>query len=61
MRNDAIENVMRNWAATDAQAAETWVKGSPLSSEQQNRLRSVISETQQQATEATSERVIITH
>jgi hypothetical protein len=61
MRNDTIETVIRNWAATDAQAAETWVKGSPLSSEQQDRLHSVISETQQQATEATAERVIITH
>lgn len=61
MRTEAIENVIRNWAATDAQAAETWVKGSPLSSEQQERFQSVISQTQQQATEATAERVIIDH
>ena len=61
MRNEAIESVIRIWAATDAQAAETWVKGSPLASDQQDRLRSVILESQQQATEATSERVIITH
>jgi hypothetical protein len=57
-RNNAVENVIRNWAATDVNAAETWVKGSPLSSEQRDRLRSVISETQQNAE---VERVIISH
>jgi hypothetical protein len=58
-RNDVIENVIRNWAATDLNAAETWVKGSPLSSEQRDHLRSVISETTQQNAEV--ERGIITH
>jgi hypothetical protein len=57
MRNNAVDNIIRNWAATDLNAAETWVKGSPLSSEQRDRLRSVISETQQNAE---VERVIMT-
>ena len=59
MRNSALENTIRNWAATDTNAAEAWVKGSPLSSEQRDHLRSVISETQQNAAEV--ERVIISH
>ena len=58
LRNNLVANVVRNWAATDPNAAETWVKGSPLSSEQRNQLRSAISETQQSAE---VERVIITH
>jgi hypothetical protein len=58
-RTKAVENVIRNWAATDPNAAETWVKESPLSSEQRDHLRSLISETQQSAAEV--ERVIITH
>jgi Tfp pilus assembly major pilin PilA len=56
VRNDVIENVIRTWAATDASAAETWVKGSPLSSEQRDQLRSVIAETQKAAD---GERVIV--
>src|SRR2546430_5276461 len=48
-RNSVVENLIRNWSATDPNAAEMWVKGSPLSSEQRNHLRSVISETQQTA------------
>ena len=60
-RNESIETVIRNWAATDAQTAETWVKGSSLSNEQQAKLLSVISDTQNAATEATAERVIIEH
>jgi hypothetical protein len=58
MRDNAVENTVRNWAATDANAAESWVNGSPLSSEQRDHLRSVISETQQNSAEV--ERVIIT-
>ncbi len=49
MRNNVVENLIRNWAATDPNAAEMWVKGSPFSSEQRDHLRSVISETQQTA------------
>lgn len=49
MRNKATEEVIRNWAATEPEAAETWIKGSPLSSEQRDQLRSVIAETQQSA------------
>lgn len=56
-RNNAIDNTIRNWAATDASAAEAWVKGSPLSSEQRDHLRSVISETQQNSAEV--ERVTV--
>ena len=59
MRNNVVENIISNWAATDPNAAETWVKGSPLSSEQRDHLRSVISEIQKSAAEG--ERVIITH
>jgi hypothetical protein len=58
VRNDVVENVIRTWAATDANAAETWVKGSPLSSEHRDQLRSVIAETQKAAE---GERVIIVH
>jgi Tfp pilus assembly major pilin PilA len=59
MRNNAVENIIRSWAATKPNEAETWVKGSPLSSEQRDYLRSVVSETRQSATEG--ERVIIVH
>jgi hypothetical protein len=58
MRNDVIESVIRRWAATDSNAADTWVKAGPFSNEQRNHLRSVISEMQQNAE---GERVIITH
>jgi hypothetical protein len=58
MRNNVVENLIRSWAATDPSAAEAWVKGSPLSSEQRERLRSAISETQRDTAEV--ERVIIT-
>jgi hypothetical protein len=58
MRNDVIENVIRNWAATDQNAANTWVNASPLSNEQRDHLRSVISQIQQSTAEV--EREIIT-
>jgi hypothetical protein len=58
MRNDVIESVIRRWAATDSNAADTWVKAGPFSNEQRDHLRSVISEMQQNAE---GERVIITH
>ena len=63
MRNGEIENVIRQWAATDAKAAEGWVNGSPLSDEQRQKLLTTISDTQNaaEATEATAERVIIDH
>lgn len=54
-RNNVIESLIRNWAATDANAAALWVKGSPLSNEQRDHLRSLISEIQQTAE---AERVI---
>lgn len=57
MRNDMIESVVRRWAASDPNAAEIWVKASPLSNEQRDYLTSVISEMQQTAE---AERVIIT-
>lgn len=59
MRNNVIESVIRSWAATDPNAAETWVKASPLPSEQRDQLSSVISEMQQQTAEG--ERIIIGH
>ncbi|HYR23080.1 MAG TPA: hypothetical protein VEP30_09195 [Chthoniobacterales bacterium] len=61
MRNGEIENLIRRWAATDAKAAEGWVNGSSLSEEQRQKLLTTISETQDAATEATAERVIIEH
>lgn len=56
-RNIVVENIIRGWAATDPNAAETWVKGGLLSNEQRDHLRSVISDTQKSAAEV--ERVII--
>lgn len=44
IRNNVIENVIRNWAATDPNAADTWVKAGPFSDEQRDHLSSVISE-----------------
>ena len=58
IRNNVIESVIRNWAATDPNAAETWVKASPLPSEQRDQLRSVISEMHDTAE---VERIITTH
>jgi len=58
MRNNVIESIIRNWAAADPNAADTWVKAGPLSNEQRDHLRSIISEMQQTAE---VERVIITH
>ena len=58
LRNNVIEGVIRSWAAADPNAAETWVKAGPLSNEQRDHLRSIISEMQQTAE---AERVIITH
>ncbi|MBO0696273.1 MAG: hypothetical protein J2P56_09265, partial [Verrucomicrobia bacterium] len=57
-RNNVIESVIRNWAATDPNAADTWVKAGPFSDEQRDHLSSVISEMRQQTAEG--ERVIIT-
>ena len=59
MRNNVIENVIRRWAASDPNAAETWVKASPLSNEQRDQLSSAISETRQLNAEMDGE--IITH
>ena len=47
MRNNVIESVIRNWAATDPNAADTWVKAGPFSDEQRGHLGSVISEMRQ--------------
>ena len=55
-RNQEIENTIRGWAATEPQAAETSVKGSPLNDEQRQKLLSIISETKE---EANGERVIV--
>jgi hypothetical protein len=60
-QNDTIQNVIRSWAYRDPQAAETWVKNSPVSPEQQQQLFCLISEAQAAANEATAERVIIEH
>jgi hypothetical protein len=56
-RTEMIENVIRSWAAAEPNAAETWVQGSPLSTEQRDHLHSIISETQQTAEGV--ERVIV--
>ena len=61
-RSFEMSETIRQWAYNDPQSAEAWVKSSSLSPEEQQRFLSVISETQQQqATEATAERVIIDH
>lgn len=52
-RQDRIEGVIRTWSYNDPQAAETWVKNSPLSPEEQQHLLSVIADS------ATVERVIV--
>jgi hypothetical protein len=58
-RQSAIENAIRNWSYSDPEAAEAWIKSSPLPPDQQTQLFSVISETQNAAApEATAERVI---
>ena len=62
LRQSRIADVIQGWAYSDPQAAEVWVKGSPLSEEQRQKLLTTISETRNAvATEATEERVIITH
>jgi hypothetical protein len=56
MQSTTMENVIRNWASNDAQAAEAWVNGSPLSDEQRQKLLSVISDAKEAAS---AERVIV--
>jgi len=58
-RNNVIESIIRNWAATDPNAAETWVRAGPFSDEQREQLSSVVSEMRKQT--AGVERIIITH
>jgi hypothetical protein len=60
-RANEMDNAIRSWAVSDPKAAENWVKGSALSPEQQANLLSTIADTQNTATEATAERVIIDH
>lgn len=48
-RRNSMEGVIRGWASVDANAAEAWVRNSPLSDEQRDHLRSVISEIQHTA------------
>ena len=62
LRQSKIEDVVRNWSYSDPEAAESWVKNSPLSSEQREQLLSVIARSKPAAaSEATDERVIIEH
>ena len=59
MRNESVENIIRYWSANNAAAAETWIQGSPLSDEQREHMRSIVSETRKNAEEnAEVERVI---
>ena len=55
-RTYRIGDIVRQWAASDRQAAETWIKGSPLSQEERQQLLSNISDAQNQNAEV--ERVI---
>ena len=57
-QSNNIENVIRNWSYNDPEAAKTWVKNSPLSSEAREELMMLISVAQKNAEEATAERVI---
>ena len=59
-RSSVIENNIRNWALNDPEAAEAWVKASPLSEEQRQKLLTTISETRAAAAEATAEQEITT-
>jgi hypothetical protein len=58
LRNTRVEEVIQQWAYSDADAAESWVKNSPLSPEQRQQLFSIISDARAAQTEATGERVI---
>jgi hypothetical protein len=44
-RHNRIENVIQSWSYNDPQAAEAWVKNSPLSPEEKQHLLSTIEET----------------
>jgi hypothetical protein len=61
IRQAQIERVIRDWTYNDAEAAEAWVKGSPLSPEQQQRLLKVISDTQPTVSETPAEEVNTDH
>jgi hypothetical protein len=56
-RQSAMKNAIQNWSFNDPDAAQAWVKTSPLTPEEQTELLSVISEIQNATTEATVERV----
>jgi hypothetical protein len=56
-RQSAMNNAIQNWSFNDPDAAQAWVKTSPLTPEEQTELLSVISEIQNATTEATVERV----
>lgn len=58
-RKNRIQNVIENWSYNDPQAAEAWIKNSPLSFEEQQHLLSIIADARAAANEATSEQVII--
>ncbi len=55
-RNYEISEAIRQWTWKDAGAAEAWVKNSPLSTEDQEQLLTVISDTQKAATETNAEK-----
>jgi hypothetical protein len=62
LRHTRLENVIQHWSFSDPESAEAWVKNSPLSNEDRDRLLSIILETRNAAApEATAERVIIDH
>ena len=55
LRSNVVQNLVRQWAANDAHAAEAWVRGSGLPSEEQEQLLSNIAGMQN----AEIERVIV--
>jgi hypothetical protein len=60
-RANEMDNVIRRWAVTDPKAAEIWVKGSALPPEQQAKLLSTITDTQNIATETDGGAVTVEH
>jgi len=54
-RHDRIESVIQSWSYRDPEAAEAWVKNSPLSPEERQHLLSVIEENRRPAEEQVTE------
>jgi hypothetical protein len=56
-RSYALEYIIRSWAAENVDAADAWLKGSPLSDDDRQKLQSIIADARQQTTEV--ERILV--